>query len=124
MLTLTYGRKQPEDGDKGSQFWPALEDNIARDDAHTHDGVDSPVIPTSNNTRGSVAVSSGSWLANGTRFRKTVTVASGYSLATCIPMFLLNASGNRIYPHYEKINNTSFYLYMPVDNLAVDVIFV
>ncbi len=123
METLTYGRKKPEDGDKGAQFWDALADNAELDDAHTHDGSDSPVLSSQHMTRGSVAVSSGSWNASGTRFRKTVTVPSGWSLASSAPVFLLNASGDRIYPHYEKINNTSFYLYMPVDNLAVDCLF-
>ncbi len=124
MDRLTYGRKKPEDGDKGSQFWDALADNVALDDGHTHDGAHSALIPSSNLSKGSVAVTDSGWSASGTRFRKTVTVASGYSLATSAPVFLLNASGDRIYPHYEKINATSFYLYMPVDNLAVDVIFV
>jgi hypothetical protein len=124
MDTLTYGRKKPEDGDKGAQFWDALADNAELDDAHTHDGSDSAVISSKHVTRGSVAVSSGSWLVSGTRFRKTVTVPTGWSLASSAPIFLLNASGDRIYPHYEKISNTSFYLYMPVNNLAVDCIFV
>lgn len=124
MLTLTYTRQKPENGDKGSIFWDALADNIVLDDAHTHDGVTSATIAAKNVTRGSVAVTGAGWAASGTRYRKTVTVPTGYSLATNQPMFLLNASGDRFYPHYEKITNTSFYLYMPVDNLAVDVIFV
>lgn len=124
METLTYGRKKPEDGDKGSQFWDALADNVTLDDGHDHDGSDSAQISSKNLTRGSVAVTSSGWSADGTRFRKTVTVPSGWSLATSAPIFLLNSSGNRIYPHYEKITTTSFYLYMPVDNLAVDCIFV
>lgn len=124
MNTLTYGRKEPEDGDKGAQFWPALVANIVLDDAHDHDGSDSAAIPSKNLTRGAVAVTDSGWSASGERYRKTVSVASGWSLATCQPIFLLNASGNRIYPHYEKINATSFYLYMPMDNVAVDCIFV
>lgn len=124
MQTLTYGRKKPASGDRGNQFWPALEDNIDLDDAHSHDGADSAPIPSKNLTRGSVAVSASSWVADGTRFKKTVTVASGYSLATSAPVFLLNATGDRIYPDYAKINNTSFTLYMPFDDKAVDVLFV
>jgi len=123
MNNLTYGRKEPEDGDKGAQFWDALSANTVLDDAHTHDGVNSSVLSSKHMTRGAVAVTGSGWSASGTRIRKTVTVPTGWSLSSSGPVFLLNASGDRIYPHYERITATSFYLYMPVDNLAVDCLF-
>lgn len=126
MLTLTYGTKKPETGDRGAVFFPALADNATAHDAHTHDGVTSALILSKNLTRGSVAVDAISWSASGSRYRQTVTVPTGHSLASSVPMFLLNGgtlAGNRIYPDYEKISNTSFYLYMPVNDQAVDCIF-
>ena len=41
MLTLTFGYKLPEDGDKGSVFFPALAFDIQRLNDHDHDGSNS-----------------------------------------------------------------------------------
>lgn len=41
MQTLTYGYKLPEDGDKGSVFFPALAFDIQRLNDHDHDGQNS-----------------------------------------------------------------------------------
>jgi len=41
MLTLTFGYKLPEDGDKGSVFFPALAFDIQRLNDHDHDGQNS-----------------------------------------------------------------------------------
>ena len=83
MITLTYGRKQPEKGDKGSSFFPALEENIARDDAHSHDGTNSATLPTTsfNNTTGSIL--SGNWAAVAGKaglYRQLVTMPLGLTL--------------------------------------------
>lgn len=51
MLTLTYGLKQPEDGDQSSGdsgWFTALANNFIAIDAHTHNGVNSPVIDIAN----------------------------------------------------------------------------
>ncbi len=47
MILTTYGYKKPEDND--TQFFDYLEFNLDRMDAHTHDGVDSPLIPACHN---------------------------------------------------------------------------
>lgn len=47
MTTLTYGFKRPATGDQGSVWFPAMEDNITRLDAHDHDGTDSAQLTNS-----------------------------------------------------------------------------
>jgi hypothetical protein len=58
-----------------------------------------------------------------TLFRKLVTVATGYTWGSSSIVCQLNSDGSIIYPTLEKVNATTFYLYMPVDNVAVDVYF-
>ena len=42
--TLSYGFVRPATGDKGSVFFPALEDNITQLNSHDHDGTDSALM--------------------------------------------------------------------------------
>ena len=42
--TLTYQRKKPDASDDSTSWMSDLEDNIDLDDAHTHDGVTSPLL--------------------------------------------------------------------------------
>lgn len=67
MQTLTYGRKKPEAGDLGSVWFPALQDNVVKDDAHRHDGEDSPFLDATSVRRKTQSISSASWalVANG-----------------------------------------------------------
>ncbi len=126
MNTLTYGRKRPDNGDKGSAFWDALRANITLDDAHTHDGLDSPLIPASNLTKGSVAVTNSGWSADGTLYRKLVTCPGDFTFAGSVVRYFLNGGddgGNEFYPKTLKASGTTFYLYMPVNDQAVDIVF-
>ena len=41
MRTLSNGYQQPETGDLGGEFFPALEQNIQRTNDHSHDGLNS-----------------------------------------------------------------------------------
>ena len=44
MLTLSHGYEKPETGDKGSVFFPALEDNIQKLNDHNHNGLNSELL--------------------------------------------------------------------------------
>ena len=123
--TLTYGHKKPSTGDRGSTFFTNLEDNITQDDAHTHDGTTSAVIDAKNITKSTVSVTNSGWSSSGVLYRKSVTMTSGFTFGSTNLRFFLNGgsyTGNEIFPTIEKINATSFYLYMPVSNQAVDVL--
>jgi hypothetical protein len=121
--TLTYGRKQPTDGDRGAYFWDALKDNVALDDAHSHDGVDSPQLSTTALSTGASAVTNSGWTADGDWYYKTITMPTGYEWGSCQMSFFLNSDGNQIFPQTVRVNSTSYKLYMPVSNVAVDVLY-
>ncbi len=123
--TLTYGRKRPDDLDKGSYFFDALRDNITTDDAHDHDGANSASLSSYNMATGSVAVTNSGWSASGVIYRKSVTLAAGYTWGNCNIRFFINGGTNdeeEFFPKTEYINATSFYLYMPMNNQAVTVL--
>lgn len=48
MTTLTFGLLAPDDGDNSSIWFPALRANFVAIDAHTHDGISSPLVPFAN----------------------------------------------------------------------------
>lgn len=56
MLTLSYGYKKPENGDTGDAIFPAMAENIQRLNDHTHNGINSSLIPPVNYN-----VPAGSW---------------------------------------------------------------
>ena len=56
MLTLPYGHKKLQNGDRGNTVFDALNYNIDRDDAHNHDGVNGEKIKTSNLAKTTVLV--------------------------------------------------------------------
>ena len=75
--TLTNGRILPQAGDKGNVWFPALENNIALDDAHVHDGITSNLLPptaidkniiTITDSSSEFAVEANGW------YRTTVTI--------------------------------------------------
>jgi hypothetical protein len=120
MITLTFGVLKPENGDKGSVFFPALEDNLQQLNDHDHDGLNSSkisslgVIPT--NAFVDLLVANFSDQGNDV-WRATVTAPAGVlNVDYFNPYFVLG--DDRVYPTYERINNTSFYIYM---NAAYDL---
>lgn len=50
MQILSYGFKLPEQGDFGTVWFPALEDNIQQLNDHDHNGINSKNLPSSSIT--------------------------------------------------------------------------
>ncbi len=107
MIVLAYGSKLPETDDDGSVFFAALEYNISRLDAHSHNGTDSPALVTA-----SQAIASGSWgalYADGL-YRQLITITGGLLFANvAIQMRLSN--GTLVYPQIERASTTTYYVY-------------
>lgn len=75
MLTLTYGTKYPQNGDKSSVWFPALAANAALNDGHSHQGTDSAQL--SNSAILSNAAITRSKLASGTAYRILANSSAG-----------------------------------------------
>ena len=121
--TLTYGRILPATGDAGSTWFPALETNIALDDAHDHDGTDSARLTSIAFTKFSSSVVSADWAsAGGGNYTVTVTVPAGISSASSphndvsyydLVFIVATAAtglavGDRIYPTVSRTSATQF----------------
>jgi hypothetical protein len=122
-VTLSYGYINPENGDKGSVYYPALNSNITRLNGHDHDGVDSALLNAANIQKGTVTISSGSWTSNGTgSYKQDVTVPSGFNMSDySITVYL--STGHPIYPTIEKLTATTFRIYTIDNTLTYTAVF-
>jgi hypothetical protein len=91
MITLRYGRRKPENGNKGSIVFSALSDNIDLDDSHDHNDVNSPKIKSFNLNKGSRSIAAGDYVLDPDSgwYAAEVAMPSGYSLDTCNPYFFV-----------------------------------
>lgn len=109
MLTLSYGYKQPETGDKGSIWFPALEFDINRLNLHSHNGLDSVKLSSSSVVATVQIVSAAGWVSQGGgTYKQTVTCPAGitvddYEIATWD-----NVAGNKLYLTIAKVTANTF----------------
>jgi hypothetical protein len=89
MITLRYGRRKPENGNKGSLVFGSLSHNIDVDDSHDHNDVNSPKIKSFNLNKGSRSIASTDYTldAESGWYFASVAMPSGYSLDACNPYF-------------------------------------
>lgn len=116
MLTLSYGYKKPQSGDRGAAFFTAMEDNIQRFNDHTHNGSDSALLPAQSILGVSQNILAVNWVANGPTgfYRQLVTVPAGFTYDTVDISFRL-ANGDYVYPTVEKVSALTYYVYT-IDN--------
>lgn len=124
MQTLTYGYQLPEDQDKGPIVFPALAADIQQLNDHDHDGINSTKLDRKALDSISQALSAADWvLVAGGLYRQAVTMPAGLTYGTLGITAFLNATGHQWYPNIEKINTTSFYIYINDNTLDVDVLY-
>lgn len=118
--TLTYGYKLPQDGDKGSTWFPDLAFDISRLNDHSHDGLNSAPISSINITSTTQALVSGSWVAtaNGI-YRQLVTVPSGKTYDNSVIIFRNTSTKSQMFLGVEKVSATTYYVY--INDNSVDV---
>lgn len=113
MQTLTYGFLKPQTGDRGSVYFPALEDDIQQLNDHTHNGVDSALLSSSAFTAITQSIASGSWvLVSGGTYQQTVTVPAGITTLANWRVEFLDASGHQQYLTMERVTTTTFKVYI------------
>jgi len=127
MQTLTYGLKQPEDGDKGSIFFPALEDNIIQLDAHYHDGIDSSLIPTASLVYSTSSILSAAWVAVAGHtglYSQTVTMPTGLTYDNRVITFKDASTGHVYLLTIEKVSANSYEVYINDNSIDLTAIYV
>lgn len=112
-ITLTYGQKIPEAGDRGAPLFQDLEDNFTRTDGHSHNGVDSPLLTAQSFVGVPQTILAAGWATYGGpvgHYRQVVTMSSGFLFNTTKIGFR-TSTGQYIYPTVERITNTTYYVY-------------
>lgn len=120
MITLTYGQQIPEQGERGTPIFQALEDNFTRTDGHNHDGVNSALLTPTAFVGIVDTIPLGSWAAYGGpigHYRQLVTMHAGFLFDTAKLSFR-TVGGSYIYPTVERVTNLTYYVYS-TDN-AID----
>lgn len=109
MITLSFGFLKPQPGDTGDVFFQAMEQNMQQLNDHTHDGANSALLALSQQS-----ILSANWVAapiGGGLYRQAITVPVGFQYDTCVVTFKLS-TGEVLYPSVERINATSYYVYV------------
>lgn len=121
--TLTYGYIQPQNGDKGSVWFPALNTNIQQLNDHTHNGINSAPISGANVTSGTVTIPAASWVLDvAGRYRQDVTVPAGYNMDSYSILFKLS-TGEVILPSITRLSATTFRIFGPDNTLTYTAVF-
>lgn len=122
-FTLSYGFIQPENGDKGSTWFPALNDNISQLNDHVHDGVTSALIPSTSIINGAVAILPAAWVLDVTgRYKQDVTVPAGYNMSDFSITFYLS-TGEILVPSITKLSSTTFRIFTCDNTLSFVAVF-
>lgn len=116
MLTLSFGFKKPQSGDKGSTLWTALQNNIQQLNDHTHNGTNSSGLPAQNFVTTTSTILAAAWSAVGLpagHYKQTVTIPAGFNFDDFVISF--RDSVGIIYPTIVRVSNTTYDIYT-IDN--------
>lgn len=133
MQVLSKTVKKPQDGDKGSVWFPALEFDLELLNDHAHNGVNSTAIPSLNITANKINVAAASWVPafsphNGIYKSAILTIPATTTsppkgIDDCVLMFK-DTLGNQLHLGVQKISSTTFYVFIndPIDIVVYFVV--
>lgn len=109
MVVLSYGFKQPQNGDLGSVWFPALNFDIQRLNDHNHDGSNSAFIDSTNIVGGSTPVLSANWvLAETARYTQTLACPIDFNMTDFTITVYDTVTGDIVNPTLTAATPTSF----------------
>lgn len=114
MLTLSFGFKKPQTGDKGggvNGFWAALEADIQQLNDHTHNGVDSSLLSATSINALTQSISSAGWVSSGSGYRQLVTMPGTAVFDNFFPEFKDQATKQKLHLGVEKLSSNTYYVY-------------
>lgn len=122
MITLSFGFKKPVTGDKGTVFWPALEDDITQLNAHTHNGTNSSLLTSASINSLTQNVSAAGWVAtSGGQYRQVVTMPGTTLYDNYFMVYRDQTTKEQLFLATEKISSNTFYVYTNDNSLAITV---
>jgi hypothetical protein len=125
MQTLTYGRKKPDTGDIGDEVFDALENNMDLDDAHTHDGVTSPLVPSNNINKIKQNILAANWslVGNGI-YKQNVTIVGSKLFDNLHFVFRDTSNGSQYFLKFEKTSPTQFDVFINDNSKDITIYYV
>lgn len=114
MIILAYNIPQPTTGDRGSVFFPALEQVIQRLSSHDHDGNNTALISAGGIQSAVVSVPAASWTASGTgRYVQTVVLPTGftYDNSTFEVRLVTGGSYQVVYTNINKLSSNQCHIF-------------
>lgn len=115
MIILSNGQKLPETGDFGDVWFPALEDNIQRNNDHDHDGTNSNQLSSQNILGVVQSILSGDFSADGDRLSATISLAGGAVTLDSKTVVLRDpTTKNPLYMDYEKVGTTQLKVFTDI----------
>ena len=124
MQILSNGFKLPEENDKGSVFFPALEDNIQQLNDHTHNGANSNKLALTAIVTQSQTVTAAGWASVATdKYRQQVSMPLNLSYDDVTITFRDSTTGAVLHLSHAKVSSTSFEVFTYDPTLELKVIY-
>lgn len=130
MLLTTYGYKKPESGDTGESFFPALNFNTDRFDAHSHNGTDSVLLAINAITLSTQAILAAAWGsvdATTGLYRQEITLPTVASVALTFDAIAIQmrdtATKEIIFPKVVKSAASKYYVYTNDNSLGFTAVY-
>lgn len=121
MLTLSYGFKKPQTNDGGDVVFPALEQNAQQTNDHTHNGVNSAKINTSDLSKTTFTMLAANWNSlGGGHYKQTVTLPGVLQFDDCLFTFRTTA-GVEVNPSVVKVAATQMDVFFDDPSLDLTV---
>jgi hypothetical protein len=124
--TLSYGYVVPTSGEKGSVWYPILENNITRLNSHSHNGSDSPLLTSTSVTAVVQTVTSAGWAAvsgqPGT-YKQNVLMSPGTAFDTHAIEIRNNSTKEILMLSVVKTGAAAFDVYINDNTVALQVIY-
>jgi hypothetical protein len=123
--TLTYGFKLPQDGDRGSTWFPDLAFDIQRLNDHSHDGQNSAPINSISIASTTQNILAASWVATSDGiYRQLITVPNGKLYDNSVIIFRNTATKSQMFLGVEKVSATTYYAYINDNTVNVTAYYV
>lgn len=123
-ITLSYGYKLPENGDRGATFFPDLAADIQQLNDHNHDGTDSALLSIQAVTLTTQLILAAAWVATtGGTYRQLVTLPGSLQYDAISMEFRHTASKHSVHPTIEYVSATTYYIYTNDNTLGVTALY-